>query len=127
MNVKGIITIVLLGFIVVAGWWTITNKQSTTEIDEPTIPVVETGTDDDGVMNVMVGTVLTATYNDADSDGEGTPATVYATATAKAAPSYVDNDSADGFFSTMDNVSLFAMIFGFLAIGGLIARKKLAK
>ena len=38
-----------------------------------------------------------------------------------------DNDSSKGIFSTMDNMSLFAMIFGFLAIGGLIARRNLAK
>ncbi len=87
----------------------------------------ETGTDNDGVMNVVVDTVLTATYNDADSDGEGTPATVYATATAEAPPPYVNNDSSEGIFSTMDNVSLFAMIFGFLAIGGIIARRQIAK
>lgn len=85
------------------------------------------GTDNDGVLNVTNGTLVTATYNDAD-DGTGSPAVVMDTALAQTpvTPPPSDNDTADGF-STMDNVSLFAMIFGFLAIGGFIARKRLAK
>lgn len=85
------------------------------------------GTDNDGILNVTNGSLVTATYNDAD-DGTGSPAVVTDTALAQTpvTPPPSNNDTADGF-STMDNVSLFAMIFGFLAIGGFIARKRLAK
>ena len=87
-----------------------------------------------GVITVTEGTVVTVTYID-DDNGTDTniPVTVTTTATTEpvippgVTPPPSDNDSSKGIFATMDNMSLFAMIFGFLAIGGLIARRKLAK
>ena len=106
----------------------------------PTADTTATGSDNDGTLNVTEGTVVTATYNDADSDGSGTPGIAIVSTTASHIPvitppeddvtsttTSVNNDDDKGIFSTMDNTSLFAMIFGFLAIGGLIARRKLAK
>jgi len=108
----------------------------------PTADTTATGSDNDGTLNVTEGSVVTATYNDADTDGSGTLGVAIVSTTASHIPvvtppppadddtsttTSVNNDDSKGIFSTMDNMSLFAMIFGFLAIGGLIARRKLAK
>ncbi len=86
------------------------------------------GITDDGNITIKEGSVVTVTYIDADN---GTTNDVPVTATTKASSEPVtppvNNDTTKGIFATMDNVSLFAMIFGFLVIGGLIARRKLAK
>jgi len=88
------------------------------------------GSDNDGILNVTEGSVVTATYHDAD-DGTGNTAVVTDTATAAAepatSPTLGDNDSSKGVFSAVDDVSLIAMIVGFLAIGAFIARRRLAK
>jgi len=90
-----------------------------------------TGTDDDGVLHVTEGTLVTATYIDANSsDGVDIPRINTATASTSAAPApqtLADNNSAKSIFSATDNVSLIAMIIGFLGIGAFIARRKLAK
>ncbi|MEN8147224.1 MAG: choice-of-anchor F family protein [Campylobacterota bacterium] len=83
----------------------------------------------DSNITVMEGSVVTVAYTDADngSTGEAVVTATTTAATTPTAPPPGNNDSADGFFSTMDNVSLFALIAGLLAIGALIARRKLAK
>jgi len=92
---------------------------------------VETTTIDGGAtLYAVQGTLVTVTYVDANSsDGVNIDRIVQTTAGDEpiVAPRPPYSDDSKGIFSTMDNVSLFAMIFGFLAIGGLIARKKLAK
>ena len=106
-----------------------------------TVDTTDTGSDNNGTLNVTEGTVVTATYYDNDSDGNGLPGVGIVSTTAARIPvvtppdddttslttTAVNNDDAKGIFSTMDNTSLFAMILGFLAIGGLIARRKLVK
>ena len=108
----------------------------------PTADTTATGSDNDGTLNVTEGSVVTAVYNDTDSDGSGTAGVAIVSTTASHVPvvtppednpsvtttsTEVNNDDDKGIFATMDNTSLFAMIFGFLAIGGLIARRKLVK
>ena len=84
----------------------------------------------DSNITLQEGSVVTVTYADADTTGIGGPTgEAVATTTANTtpvAPPATSSSSSGGIFSTMDNVSLFAMIFGFLVIGGVIARKKLA-
>lgn len=90
------------------------------------------GITDDGNISVQEGSVVTVTYIDADN-GTTNDVVVTATTTASTEPVEppvtlpINNDTTKGIFSTMDNVSLIAMIIGFLVIGGLIARRKLAK
>lgn len=91
----------------------------------------DAGTDNDGILNVTEGAIVTATYLDANSsDGIDVLRVDTATAIEPVTPPVTpptNNDTTKGIFATMDNVSLFAMIFGFLVIGGLIARRKLSK
>ena len=108
-----------------------------------TTDTTNSGTDNDGTLHVTEGTIVTVQYDDANTSN-GTTDTVIATTTAQTPPppptvdsgddpistattADVNNDDDKGIFAAMDNTSLFAMIFGFLAIGGLIARRKLAK
>lgn len=86
------------------------------------------GADSDGSINVTEGTLVTTNYEDAD-DGAGT-AIVTASTTAAVAPppvvSVTSDDDGGSSFAVNDTVSLLFTIFGFLVIGGLIARRKLA-
>ena len=91
----------------------------------PTLAGTAAGTNDDNLTVVAVGTVVTVTYHDASPAGD-----VNATTTAVAVvttPVVSDGGGGGGgLFSTTDNVGLVAMILGFLAMGGLIVRRRLA-
>ena len=81
----------------------------------------------DSNITLQEGSVVTITYSDDDNGTGAVDVNVSTTAaTTPVTPPATSSSSSGGIFSTMDNVSLFAMIFGFLAIGGFIARKKLA-
>lgn len=87
------------------------------------------GTDNDNEIVVTEGTVVTATYTDADIDGAGGgTAIVTATTTASITPveETTSTTSGGGSGDVNDNISLLFTIFGFLLIGGLIVRRKLA-
>ena len=81
------------------------------------------GTDSDGSINVAAGTVVTANYLDADNGSASAAVVTATTAAAIVAPPSSDSGSS---FAVNDKVSLLFTIFGFLVIGGLIARRKLA-
>ena len=79
------------------------------------------GSDNDGVVRADSGTVVTATYYDADTTGVGGP-----DATVTATTSVTAGEKHDRLFAVNDTASLLFTIFGFLVIGGAIARRKLA-
>jgi hypothetical protein len=87
----------------------------------PTIVGTTAGSNSDGSVTVSEGTAVTATYNDADVDGT-IGGTAIVTATTTAAITESGGSSGD----VNDNISLLFTIFGFLLIGGLIVRRKLA-
>jgi len=110
----------------------LSESDNNTSIFEGTLlskDTTEQGIDNDNILYVSDGTLVTVTYNDANADGAGTAAVVILSVTAAdeaVAVILSDNNTAKGIFSTMDTFSLLAMIFGFLLIGGLIARKRVA-
>lgn len=84
-------------------------------------------------VNVTEGTIVTAEYTDADITGSlGGTALVTAFTTAEITPVTTDTttvattDDGGSSGAVNDNTSLLLTIFGFLFIGGLIARRKLA-
>ena len=95
----------------------------------PTVSGTEAGTDNDGSINVALGTVVTVTYIDLD---DGTTGSVTLTATTSVPSAgeefpwwlFADGDD-DKWYAVNDTVSLLFTIFGFLVIGGLIARRRL--
>jgi len=105
-------------------------SQTLSTVDGPS-PIIT-----DTTITLHKDAVVTVTYIDADNGSTG-EATVSASTTAQTEDvtppndgddnTVINNDDDKGIFATMDNTSLFAMIFGFLAIGGLIARRKLVK
>lgn len=96
----------------------------------PTVLGTTAGINDDGSVTVAKGTVVTAEYTDGDIDGSsGGTAVVSASTTAAIAPvvsTPVTTTSGGGSGAVNDNLSLLFTIFGFLFIGGLIVRRKLA-
>ena len=86
-----------------------------------TVSGTAAGTNSDGSINVTAGTVVTANYLDADNGSTGSAVVSAITSVASVATS--DGGSS---FAVNDKVSLLFTIFGFLVIGGLIARRKLA-
>lgn len=82
----------------------------------------------DGSITVTADTVVTVTYYDADN-GSGAAADVKAITSATITPviPVVSSTTSSGSGSTTDDVGLILMILGFLAIGGLIVRKRLAQ
>jgi len=88
------------------------------------------GTNNDGSINVDGGTLVTLNYLDTAYGSSGT-VLVTATTTAEGIPlwliAYLNNSGSDSkWYSVNDTASLLFSIFGFLVIGGLIARRKLA-
>ena len=86
---------------------------------------------DDNVVSADIGTTVSVTYLDTDSDGAGTDVALTASTsavvvTAPVVPT-VSSDGSGGGFDAFDKTSLIAMILGFLGIGAFIARRKLAK
>ena len=95
----------------------------------PTVSAKVAGADSDGSINVTGDTVVTANYEDANDGVTGTAVvTATTTATAATAPALLVISSGGGgsSFAVNDIMSLLFTIFGFLFIGGLIARRKLA-
>lgn len=99
--------------------------------DLATVSESVAGASGDMSINVVKGTVVTVTYVDADIDGAGGTADVVVSTTAEVAPvasisssSVSSEGSSSG--AVNDNISLLFTIFGFLLIGGLIVRRKLA-
>lgn len=92
---------------------------------------------DNGEVTVKKYTKVTVTYIDADSGtvagAVSVPLSSYTYATAVDPVESTDTTTTTGessssgsVFSLLDKTSLIAMIIGFLGIGGLIARRKLA-
>lgn len=80
------------------------------------------------LRSTPAGNIIWTVWNEANNDaGLGGEYSMLSTSTSEDAVT-VTSPSSDGgsSFSVNDNMSLMAMIFGFLTIGGLIARKKLA-
>jgi hypothetical protein len=93
----------------------------------PTVSGTVADANNTGSINVTEGTVVTASYLDADDGAGGTDIVVTAFTTAAATPVVVPSSGDGGSsFAVNDKVSLLFTIFGFLVIGGLIARRKLA-
>jgi hypothetical protein len=78
------------------------------------------------LRSTPAGNIIWTVWNEANNDVGGEYA-MLSTSTSEDAVT-VASPSSDGgsSFSVNDNISLMAMIFGFLTIGGLIARKRLA-
>ena len=91
-----------------------------------TVSGTTAGSIGDKSLTVAEGTVVTAEYTDADIDGSsGGSAIITATTTAAITP-VVSTSGGGGSGAVNDNLSLLFTIFGFLFIGGLIVRRKLA-
>jgi len=93
----------------------------------PTVSGTTAGTNNDGSVNVTEGTIVTTEYTDADIDGlGGGSAVVTASTTAAITPVVTTDTTTSSSGAANDNISLLFAIFGFLVIGGLIVRRKLA-
>ena len=93
---------------------------------------VKYSANNDGVIAVTKYTKVTVNYTDADSStvagAVNVPlsASTYAESVATSVETTDDSSDGGGGFDALDNVSLIAMILGFLGIGAFIARRKLA-
>jgi hypothetical protein len=100
----------------------------------PTVLGTAAGSIGDGSVTVAEGTVVTAEYTD-EYDGLGnsdvlvssyTTALITPIVVTPVTPVTTTTDGGGGSGAVNDNISLLFTIFGFLLIGGLIVRRKLA-